>query len=211
MRDPDWGGTFMDAICTPVYLDTILPSFEIYSGGNCPFHPHQPMTASPYHCTCKCPANAIKRNMRLQKCLDSINSNLDLFYDKFNTFEEGQEKPFISFNLLRTLLTPNYEGLHKFGKPPAALESWVVENAGEKIKDKMCSVVYKAVTTFYMECWKDYCDLLHRKKLNFASVLKEKYDILPCEIPEYRYRVENNGQEGAPSVIFQNSIEHVEP
>ena len=40
---------------------------------------------------------------------------------------------------------------------------------------------------------------------------KEKYDILPCEIPEYRYRVENNGQEGAPPVIFQNSIEHVEP
>ena len=75
----------------------------------------------------------------------------------------------------------------------------------------MCSVVYKAVTTFYMECWKDYCDLLHIKKLNFASVLKEKYDILPCEIPEYRYRVENNGQEGAPSAIFQNSIEHVEP
>ena len=89
---------------------------------------------------------------------------------------------FAPIKVLKTLLTPQYEGLFKHGKPPIALKLWMDHAIGWKLTPKMVPIVHKSIKQFYHQCWIDYCDLLHRKKQNFSSRLKTIYKITPHEI-----------------------------
>ena len=170
-----------------------MPGITSKARGCCPFHPEQPEQASAYHCICKCPANAIKRKLNLITCLDSINAGLISIYEKQkHAFPPDRQRPLLTENLLRALLTPQYEGLFKFGKPPLAMENWFINSLGKNLAQKMAPTVNTSTKKFYHSCWIDYCDSIHRKKFNFSNQLKNAYGIKPHDITSKKEEIWRN-------------------
>ena len=56
------------------------------------------------------------------------------------------------------------------------MQRWFEKHVGVVLTRKMEHSVQTSVQSFYHSCWGDYCDLLHRKKLDLSSRLRDEYN-----------------------------------